>query len=67
MEEMPEKPENSVQFICQNMSGSAHLKQENENLRRQLAEALDGDLTHFPVSIHDRVKIVVDFSPVAQI
>lgn len=36
--EMPEKPENSVQFICQNLGGAA-LEQEISELKLELAEA----------------------------
>lgn len=38
--ELPEKPENSVKFICQNMGGYSELEEENEELKRNLADAL---------------------------
>lgn len=37
--ELPEKPENSVKFICKHMTGGVDLEEENEELKRQLAEA----------------------------
>lgn len=36
--DMKDKPENSVQFIVQNMGGGADLQQENEKLKRELEE-----------------------------
>lgn len=38
--ELPEKPEDSVKFICQNMGGYSDLEEENEELKRNLADAL---------------------------
>lgn len=38
--ESPEKPENSVKFICENMGGTADLEREIEDLKLQLADAL---------------------------
>lgn len=38
--ELPEKPENSIKFICKNLGGTADLEQENEDLKLQLADAL---------------------------
>lgn len=63
--ELPEKPENSVKFICKHMAGGIDLEEENEELKRQLAEAhrrIDGLGGGRPSSAANKFRFTVSGS-----